>query len=79
MKKLLLLSVLLLAPALDGESFAFLNQAAAAGVSREGPDARPERAYGIEHQINARAKSIKATKRDCLPPTVRLTSSKRKD
>ena len=54
MKKLLLLSVLLLAAALDGESVTFLNQAAAAAVPREGPDAQPEYAYGIENQINAR-------------------------
>ena len=79
MKKLLLLSVLILAPAFDGESLRFQTKRSAAGVSREEPDARPEHAYGIEHQIKAPPKSIMATKRDCLPPTVRLTRSKRKD
>jgi hypothetical protein len=56
MKKLLLLSAFLLAPVFDGESFGFLNQAVAAGVSREGPEARLERAYGIEQRIKTRDK-----------------------
>ena len=66
MKKLLLLSVLLSAAALNGESVAFLNQAAAAGVPREGQDARPEYAYGIEHQIKARAQKYHSNEKRLL-------------
>ena len=66
MKKLLLLSVLILAPAFDGESFAFLNQAAAAAVSREGPDARPEHDYGIDHQIKARGQKYHSNEKRLL-------------
>lgn len=54
MKKLLLLSVLILPPSLDGDNLSFSNQADAAAVSIRGPEARLERAYGIEHPIKAR-------------------------
>jgi hypothetical protein len=54
MKKLLFLLVLIFASALDDESVAFLNQAAAAGGPRAALDAPPERAYGIEHRIKGR-------------------------
>lgn len=53
MKKLLLLSVLILPPSLDRDNLSFSNQADAAAVSIRGPDARPQHA-GIDHQIKAR-------------------------
>jgi len=52
MKRLTLLLVLMMAPALGGDSVVFSNQAAAAGAPREGPGARPGYEYGLEHQIN---------------------------
>jgi hypothetical protein len=55
MKKLMLLSVLILAPGLDGNGSAYSNQTAAAGVPRERPGARPELEHGTEHRINAYA------------------------
>ena len=55
MNKLMLLSVLILAPGIDGKSISFSSQAAAAGVLREAPGARPEYEHGSEHQINAHA------------------------
>ncbi len=53
MKKLMLLSVLILAPKLDGEGVAFSNQATAAGISTEKPGARPEFEYSTAPQIIA--------------------------
>jgi hypothetical protein len=67
MKKLMLLAVLTLAPVLDGKSFAFSNQAAAAGVSRERPGARPEQEYGSDHQINALAEKYHSNEKRLLP------------
>lgn len=66
MKKLLLLSVLILTPALDGERPVFSNQAAAAAVPREGPYARPQYAYGIEHQIYARGQKYHSNEKRLL-------------
>lgn len=60
MKKLMLLSVLMLAPNLDGKGVAFSNQATAAGVSKEKPGARPEFEYGTAPQIIAEKRLLPA-------------------
>ena len=67
MKKLMLLSVLILAPGLDGNSSAYSNQAAAAGVPRERPGARPELEHGTEHQIIAYAERYYSNEKRLLP------------
>ena len=81
MKKLLLLSVLVLAPALEGESGLFSNQAAAAAAVPSEGARRATRARLWHTNIGSRSppRIIMATRRDCLPPTARLTRSKRKD
>ena len=67
MKKLMLLSVLILAPNLDGKDVAFSNQAAAAGVSREKPGARPELEYGTAPQIIAHTEKHHSNEKRLLP------------
>jgi len=66
MKKLMLLSALILAPGLDGKSVAFSNQAAVAGVSREKSGARPEHDYGTEQQIIAHAERYHSNEKRLL-------------
>jgi hypothetical protein len=81
MKKLMLLLVLILAPDVTGKSFAFSNQAAAAGVSRERPGARPEQEYGSDHQIIALAEKNHSNEKRLVPaagPTNELEAKKLK-
>ena len=63
MKKLMLLSVLILAPNLDGKSVAFSNQAAAAGVSKEKPARDPSSNMAPHLKLSPTPKSIIATKK----------------
>ena len=65
MKKLLLLSVLILPPALDGDNLSFSNQADAAAVSIRGPDAQAQYA-GIGHQIKTRAQKYNSDEKRLL-------------
>lgn len=67
MKKLMLLSVLMMAPGLGGESVALSNQVAAAGVPGEGLGARPVYEYGTEHKINGHAEKNLSNKKRLLP------------
>ena len=62
MKKLMLLLVLMMAPALGGESVALSNQAAASGVPGERLGARPV------HQINALNKKNHGNEKRLLRP-----------
>jgi len=68
MKRITLLLLLMMAPGLDGESVAFLNQAAAAaGAPREELGARPVHEYGTERQINARGEKNHSNDKRLLP------------
>jgi len=67
MRKLMLLSVLILAPGLAGKGIALSNQAAAAGVSREKPDARLEHEYGTETSIIPYAARHPSNEKRLLP------------
>ena len=81
MKKLMLLLVLILAPDVDGKSFAFSNHAAAAGVSRERLGARPEQEYGSDLQINALAEKNHSNEKRLHPaagPTNELDAKRLK-
>ncbi len=67
MKNLLLLSVLVLAPALEEDSGLFSIQAAAAAtVPSEEPDARLERTYGNEPQVKEPAKNYHGNEKRLL-------------
>ena len=66
MKNLLMLLVLVLAPALGEENVASSSHAAAAAVIRERPDARPEDAYGTEPQVKEAAKNYHGTEKRLL-------------
>ena len=67
MKNLLLLSVLVLTPALEEESGLLSTQAAvAAAVPSEEPDARLEQGYGNEHRVKEPAKNYNSNEKRLL-------------